>query len=94
MTRPDITSATALEKAVTVAPQQIARRGTAPVEEPPTVIVFDEAAHVSRPLHDLIADLMRQGRTSGVHMPRRRRLVQRQYPTLDALTAAIDRGEA
>ncbi|QDN54223.1 hypothetical protein [Streptomyces sp. S1D4-20] len=78
--------------------QRTARCGASPVEGPPTTIVCDEGAavfaDVSRPIHDLIADLIRRGRTPGVHVPRQRQLLDRQYPTLGALTAAIDRGEA
>lgn len=98
MSSPDVNPAAALAQVVPLARQRTARRGATPVDGPPTTIVLDEAvaifADVSGSLHDLIADLIRQGRTPGVHVPTRRRLLHRQNPTLDALTAAIDRGEA
>ncbi|MGX5185779.1 hypothetical protein ACWKT5_23880 [Streptomyces avermitilis] len=97
MSSPDVPPAPALEQAVAPARQLSARRGAAPIGGPIT-IVYDEAAAVfadaSRPLDDLIAEIIRQGRTPGVHVPTSPRLQHRQYPTLDALTAAIDRGEA
>ncbi|MEW2493926.1 hypothetical protein AB0942_10305 [Streptomyces nodosus] len=98
MSRPDVTPAAALEQAVAPARQLAAPRSAAPIGGQPITIVYDEAAAVfadaSRPLDDLIADLIRQGRTPGVHVPMWPRLQHRQYPTLDALTAAIDGGEA
>ncbi|MFJ8785787.1 hypothetical protein [Streptomyces sp. NPDC102476] len=98
MSSPDVTPAAALEQAVAPARQLAARRGAAPIGGQPTTIVYDEAAAVfadaSRPLDDLIAYFIRLGRTPGVHVPASSRLQHRQYPTLDALTAAIDRGEA
>ncbi|MGW2421355.1 hypothetical protein ACWC0C_19275 [Streptomyces sp. NPDC001709] len=98
MSSPRVTPAAALEQEVAPARQLAARRGAGPIGGQPTTIVYDEAAAVfadaSQPLDDLIADLIRQGRTPGVHVPTSPRLQHRQYPTLSALTAAIDRGEA
>lgn len=98
MTSTDNAQTTTQEKAVSVVRQQTAPRDAAPLQRPPTSIVLDEvaaiAAPASRPLHDLTADLLSQGRVYGVYVPERRPLVRHQYATLDALNAAIDRGEA
>jgi hypothetical protein len=99
MTSSDSTTAAVLKQAVALAHQRTAARlGGAPVEDPPTTIVFDEGAAVftnaSRLLTDPICELIRQSRSPGVHVPRRSRLLHRQYLILNASTTAMDQGEA